>query len=328
MTPPKSSGTIPSASRKPRTSVRNTRSTRALSASADTPNPDDVPAPVGPSGTRATPQLPLTPHRVSRTGNENLETMDEACDRHTQPFNERVKGIEDSLPGLRLAIEDSIARLAQVEQSGAKIDQVTQIQHSLGELNTTISSFKDVVESVKTTLIPNVTQLRSEVNNLMEESSITRRAAEDQSVEDANSGLRLTDTLLKGLTQKEPPATGAVQNPVSKVARHPVNKTVHIGSSHTRNTKTPSRSKRNLPKPSPRSGVSRRQIDDNQSTSEDSNDEYVDHRRYEQDYVFLPVPFYKRTKGPKHPGLCSLEVTDKRYDDLVSYCFYRLRLTT
>ena len=77
------------------------------------------------------------------------------------------------------------------------------------------------------------------------------------------------------------------------------------------------RSKRTSVK-TPRAGVSRSvSYDTTDTESSDSGDE----GGYD---IRTTIPFFQRVKGPKHPGLASLQPSNHRYDQLMSYRFYRL----
>ena len=61
--------------------------------------------------------FPQKPSAQSRSDNENvLQAAAEACQEITDPVNERVVRLENSFPGLVVANEDAMARLAAMEE--------------------------------------------------------------------------------------------------------------------------------------------------------------------------------------------------------------------
>ena len=65
------------------------------------------------------------------------------------------------------------------------------------------------------------------------------------------------------------------------------------------------------------------------SSSDDSANASTQRRGYggdDTDEMDI-VPFNQRSKGPSHPGLASLKPSNKLYDRLMSYRYYRLILS-
>lgn len=269
------------------------RITRSLADK--TANPDDIPTPVGPSGSQITPQQPRTLNRPPRLGNESLATMDSTCERHADPLDNRLSQLETTLPRLNAAIEDSLARLSLMESSAAKIDRLDDIETALKGLEEMKASQTEMTETLKGILAP-VHTLQKDMNKVLEDASETRRTAVEQQ-EDYHVDLTSASKAFRhGTSSQRKPVTGKTRS-----------------------------SKRKM-KPSPRSGTSRRYHDDASTTSEESDEELIHIQREdttdEEKEAF--VPFFKRSKGPKFPGLCSITVSDKRYDKLMSYRYYRL----
>lgn len=63
-----------------------------------------------------------------------METIDAACQEHIKPFEDRMKTLEETLPRLFAATEDSLARLAQAESTD---ETLTEVESSLEETTRT-----------------------------------------------------------------------------------------------------------------------------------------------------------------------------------------------
>lgn len=252
---------------------------------------------------------PLTGQRelATRIGNESMETIDAACQDDIKPWEDRMKILEETLPRLFAATEDSLARLAQAESIAETLEEVKssleETTKTQRETQNTQAAMQETLKQLNDSFINSVGALRRDVNTVMEEASETRKSPFDQAP-------------LRETAKAAHDHGGQCSD--TKYA---------LSAKATRSNRTSSKKNKKAIKPSPRSGTSRRHTEDDTTTSEESDNsqQYGAATTDEEADAFLP--FFQRKNGPKRAGLSSIIPPNRLYDKLMSYRYYRLMRT-
>ena len=160
--PPKrhiSLGTIPTSKPSSRPSSRH-----IISRGPPDLDIEQVPEPPAVGVMDVTPQVtncPQKPSAQSRSDNENvLQAAAEACQEITDPVNERVVRLENSFPGLVVANEDAMARLAamedllrkSIEQPRTSVEDVVTLRGDVNRVHELNSNLTRSIARIEETL--------------------------------------------------------------------------------------------------------------------------------------------------------------------------------
>jgi len=305
-----SSGTIPKSTSRPTSRHTRSRGPPEDLAIEDIPEP-----PVAALPSEAPQESAGSQQRVasSRPGNEDvLEAAAKACTEITAPVAGRVNHLEKAIPSLLVTNEDAFARLAAME---ALLDKAIQQP-------------AEVVQDVVT--------LRSDVNRIHELNSVTARSL--ARIEQALAVRRDVQEALQeaGNTANDTSANAFDENLLSENngdEHHDV-RGDEPRSHSRRGSRSNSRHTRSQPRATPISGIrGHEDPDSSSSSSDDSMRNHNSERRgtgftsSDDEFQIAIVPFHQRRKGPSHPGLASLQPSNRKYQRLMSYRYYRLRKT-
>jgi len=269
----------------------------------------------------ATPRETAGNKPSTKRGNENAEeVVRRTCQDFANPLSTRIQDLESSVPRNADAIAAIENRLASLDDQEANPGCNNNDQKD------------DILASVAT--------LRSNVNDLLETRGTLERAIvrlEQQTTPTEEIANAIMAKLSANMAAKNMDTHGSEEyrldeggseNPQEDEDLILLN-LPSVRASRKQKKTTSSRSRKSSSKRAsaraPRSGVSRPTAYETTSSESESSD--GDRDDHDSDGE-VAIPITLRQKGPKHPGLSSLQPSDGRYDRLMSYRYYRLSHTS
>ena len=266
-----------------------------------------------PSPNNSTSDLEATPRTTAKSttvepqcGNEtNDKRVEEICEARTTPVSDRVAAMEGAIPRMSTILEDILARLAKME---APEQQQPTTQESLTEAVNTLRGDVNVLLEDKSTLLPKEKNSENIGHTVPSEQELPLAEVPKKTPTLADLA-----ALMKAQEEDSHPAISKNFNNLEKSS-------LPSASRRTYASKAKSKIKK-----SPRSGISRAPHYETTSSEESDSNLEECHNSSDDENGTAVAPFALRDKGPKHPGLASLQPSDGRYDKLLSYRYYRLK---